>query len=272
VNPYTHKLEVADGDVIGLLSDIHVPYHDAAAVRLAIECMEREGVNKVILNGDIADSGPASRHPKKQAQEILRWGTLANSVDPGRWIFEWARTREAHYMLGNHEKWVENQIETDPALADTATAVGLLGLPEDGDGWRVYASTDRLRFGSCVIEHGHGIFPSGSGGTNPGSRIKSVAPDQTTNIGHLHRKFAMFWTTFDHNEVLRTHAAIGNGHLSKPEAHEDYAGHYPGWQQSFELIRVWMDGKTPRYTIDQPEIFRDRRGRPVFEYNGKVYR
>lgn len=272
MNTNTHLLDVRDGDLIAVINDIHIPHHDDPACRLFVECCEREGVNIVIPNGDIHDCGPASRHPDKKAAEILEVGTLAESAAPGRWLIDWFRTRECHYPLGNHERWVERAIANDPVLADTATVMGLLGLPEDGDGWRVYPSSARLRFGSCVIEHGHGIFPSGSGGQNPGSRIKSLAPNQTTSIGHLHRKFAMFWTTPDKYGVPQTHAAIGNGHMSIPESHEGYAGAYPGWQQSFELIRVWMDGKTPRYTIDQPEIFRDRRGRPLFEYNGRKYK
>lgn len=261
--------DVPDGSVIGVLSDIHIPHHDERAVRLAIECMEDAGVTHVILNGDIWDCGPASRHEGKRKRAALDEGCLRESVAAGLWIAEWARTRPCRYIRGNHEKWVEDYIAQSPELKG-ATAESVMGLWEDGDGWEVLPSGSRVRLGSRVWEHGDGLFKS-SGGVNPGARIKARAPDQSTSVGHLHRKFAHYWTSEDENGVSRTRAALGNGHLSMPSAHYDYAGTYQDWQQSFEITRVWYEGTRPRFTTDQPEIHRDRRGRPMFEYQGKVY-
>ncbi len=265
------RTDVADGSVIAVLSDVHVPSHDAEALKLVIECCEVAGVTHVILNGDIADCGPASRHAGKKRRAVLDEGSLRESVDKGAWLFNWARTRPCIYLLGNHERWVEDCIAESPELKGSSV-MHLMGLPDDGDGWQVLPSKSRIRLGSRCWEHGDGMFPSGSGGMSPGNRIKGLAPDQTTSVGHLHRKFATFWSSPDEHEVPRTRGAYGNGHLSKPESHEDYAGTYLNWQQSFELTRVyWLDGK-PRFTTDQPEIHRDRRGRPVFEFNRRVYR
>lgn len=262
--------DVPSGSVIGVLSDVHVPHHDRPAVELAVQCLEDAGTTHVILNGDIADCGPASRHEGKRKKAALDEGCLRESVDVGRWLFDWARTRPCVYVLGNHEAWVEKYIEQSAELKGT-TAISLMGLPADGDGWTVLPSMGRVRLGSRCWEHGDGFFKSGSGGANPANRIRTLAPDQSTSIGHLHRKFSAFWSSVDEHGVSRTRAAYGNGHLSLPEAHEDYAGSYLNWQQSFEVTRVyWVDGK-PRFTTDQPEIHRDKRGRPVFEYNGKVY-
>ena len=256
-----------------MLSDLHIPHHDERAVRLAIECMEDAGVTHVILNGDIADCGPASRHEGKKKRAVLDEGCLKESVAAGLWIYEWARTRgpgRTKLIRGNHEKWVEDYIGQSPELKGS-TPESVLGLWEDGDGWDVLPSGSRVRLGSRVWEHGDGLFKSG-GGANPGVRIKSRAPDQSTSVGHLHRKFALYWTSEDEHGVPRTRAALGNGHLSMAEAHEDYAGTYLDWQQSFEITRVWYEGAKPRFTTDQPEIHRDRRGRPMFEYHRKVYR
>jgi Zn-dependent M28 family amino/carboxypeptidase len=146
-----------------------------------------------------------------------------------------------------------------------------MGLWEDGDGWEVLPSKSRITYGNRCWEHGDALFPSGSGGQNPGNRVKSLVPDRTTSIGHLHRKFQSFWTTPDSDGVLRTRGIYGNGHMSKVEAHEDYAA-YANWQVSFEITRVYfVDGK-PRFTTDQPEIHRDKNGHPAFEYAGKLYR
>ena len=264
------KEQIPDGSKIAVFHDIHVPHHDERAMRLAVECCEAAGVTHVVLDGDIADCGVSSRHEGKRMRDTIDLGTLP--IRDGRWIYEWARTRPCWLMRGNHERWVEERIATDPTLADTVSVERLLGLPEDGDGWKVIPSEGRLRLGSLVIEHGHGIFPSGSGGQNPGQRIRQVAPNQTTLIGHLHRKFALWWTVHNDDGICKTYGAYGGGHMSKLEAHAGYAGGYPGWQQGFEILNVWYHDDKPRFSIDQIEVYRDRRDRPLFEYRGRVYR
>ncbi len=264
------QAEVPDGSIIAVLSDIHIPHHDDRALRLVVECCEAVGVTHVILNGDIADCGPASRHEGKRKQAVLDEGSLRESVAAGLWLYEWARTRPCIYLLGNHEAWVENCIKQSPELKGT-TPAELMGLWDDGDGWEVLPSLSRIRLGSRCWEHGDGFF-KGSGGANPGARIKARAPDQTTSVGHLHMKAASFWSSEDELGIPRTRGAFFNGHLSLPEAHGDYAGTYMNWQQSFELTRVWYEGDRPRFTTDQPEIHRDKRGLPIFEYQGRVYR
>lgn len=268
----THCLsprDVPDGSILGILHDVHIPYHDEPALRLAIECFERVGVTHAILAGDIADCGVASRHPSKRAKDTIALGSLADSVDPGRWLYAWARTRRCFLMRGNHEKWVEEQIASDPTLS-SVTVEGLLGLPDIG--WTVLKSTDRLRLDSLVIEHGHGVFASGSGGSNPGARIQQRAPNQLTIIGHLHRRFQTWWTLCNARGEPRTYGAVGGGHMSLEHTHADYAGGYPNWQQSFEIVRVWYVDGRPRFTVYQPEIYRTRRGLPTFELEGHVYR
>jgi predicted phosphodiesterase len=263
------KKEVPDKSVIAVLSDIHIPHHDERAVRLAIECCEDAGVTHVILNGDIADCGPASRHDKKKRAAVLDEGTLRESIAPGLWIYEWARTRPCWYILGNHEAWVEDLISESPELKGTETTE-LMGLWGNGNGWEVLPNRSRLIYGTRVWEHGNRIFPKGDGGENPHARIKKLRPHHTTSVGHLHKRFAFYWTVTDEWDRPVTKGAHGNGHLSVPESHDDYAAD-ASWQHSFEITRVsFVDGK-PTFSTDQPEIKRDRKGRPFLDYNGRMY-
>src|SRR5262249_42925735 len=155
INRKLTRTEVPDGSVIAVLSDIHVPHHDDRAIRLVIECCEDVGVTHVVLNGDIADCGVGSRHPSKRARDAIEVGTLAASVKPGRWIYDWARTRPCWKIRGNHAAWIEQRIAEDPILT-AVTPEALLGLPESGAGWEVLPSKSSLRLGSLSIEHGDG--------------------------------------------------------------------------------------------------------------------
>lgn len=270
----TRKLtreDVPDGSLIAVFSDIHIPYQDERALDLAIECCEALGVTHTIANGDIGDCGPASRHPEKKKRAVLDEGCLKESIAAGITYYDWLRTRPCILVRGNHEAWVEDCIETSPELKGS-TPESLMGLWEDGDGWEVLPSMSRVTLGNRCWEHGDAIFPSGNGGANPLARIKALVPDRTTSIGHLHRMGTAFWTTPDEDGIPRTRGAYMNGHLSIPEAHEEYAGTYTNWQQSFELTRVYYDGSRPRFTTHQVEIHRDRYGKPIFEYGGRVYR
>lgn len=257
--------------VVLTINDVHVPHQDNRALKLIVSAAEDNGCTHVVANGDLHDCGVGSRHPSKKARDTIQWGTLGKSTKAGDWLWKWIRSKRAFWLRGNHEKWVEDKIAEDPALAEVQPE-DLLGLPRNGEGWEVLPSNSRLRLGSFVWEHGHGIFPKGNGGQNPAARIKSAAPHQVTFIGHLHRNFRAWWTMPDERGVDRVYGAMGNGHLSLPQSHEDYAGGYPGWQQSASLHYVYELGGRPRMTVDQIVILRDHRDRPYFEYRGRLYR
>ena len=265
------KQEVPDGSKILTINDVHIPGHDAHALDLVVEVAERFGVTHNIANGDIADCGPASRHEGKKKRAVLDEGCLRESIAAGIDYWDWLRTRPCSYTLGNHEKWVVNYIEASPELKGTSP-LELMGLPANGDGWEVLPPLSSVSLGNSSWEHGDAIFPSGNGGANPMARIKQTLPDRSTGIGHLHRKGELYWSTPDADGISRTRSARLIGHLSLPEYHEDYAGRYTNWQQSFELTEVYyVDGK-PRFTTYAIEIHRDRYGRPFFYFQGHLYR
>lgn len=262
------RRQVPNDSLLAVFSDVHIPIQDEAALRLAVEVSLGAGCTHVVLNGDVLDCGPVSRHVGKRARDVLRWGSLAESISPGRWFLDWAFSFPHWYLLGNHEAWVEIEQSTNPALAST-TVRDMLGLNRRV---RLLDSTSSLQLGSLNIQHGHGFWPRGSGGANPGARIKSLLPDQSTLVGHLHHDFQFLWTTRARRDHPAVRGAFGQGHLSLEHEHVEYAGKYPNWQQSWSLIRVYWDGEVPRFTITRPIIHRDRRGRPFCEAFGRVYR
>lgn len=255
---------------LGILSDIHIGVHDEDAVKVVVECMEAEGVDGLIANGDIHDCGPVSRHAGKAKRAALENGQLLEEAASGRWIVDWFRTRPTAYIPGNHEDWI-NDLALETNTVGTLTVASALGLPEGPD-FVVFPHGSQLRFGSLVVEHGDLLFPRGGGPANLARAILAKYPSQTTIAGHFHRDDFSCHTTPDHAGIARTHAAHTLGHLSDPRAHKEYAGRDPNWQQGAGIVRLWRDGGRIRFTVDHLMVHRDRYDRPVLEYAGRVYR
>lgn len=62
---------------VGILSDIHVPYHDETAVRTAIGHLHDLGIAALLLNGDIADFYAISRYMKDPSQRDFKGELVA---------------------------------------------------------------------------------------------------------------------------------------------------------------------------------------------------
>lgn len=259
------------GTKIAIFGDNHIGEHDEDVHKVLIECFEREGVDLVVANGDVHDCGPVSPHLGKQRRAALENGQLAEEAASGRWIVDWLMTRPCLYGVGNHEDWI-NDLALSTNTVGSLTVASALGLPHDRREFIVLPHGYQIRIGSLVIEHGDIVLGRSTGGVHLASRILSKYPNQTTVVNHFHHSDYSVATTVDRDGNLVSHAAYALGHMSDPNAHTEYAGRAPNWQQGGAIVRIWeADGK-PRYTIDQIEVHRDRRGRPIFEYNGKVYK
>lgn len=255
-----------------MVGDIHIGIHDEPALRALVECFEREGVDFVVANGDIHDCAAISRHAGKAALARLESGQLAEEIAGGEWFRRWLQTRPSIYGEGNHEDWI-NDVALATGTVGTLTVGRALGLPEATGLFTVAPHGYQIRAGSLVIEHGDVIFPrSGSGPANLARGILQRFPGQTTIVGHFHRQDAAWSTHFDARGIARSHAAFALGHVSLVNAHTEYAGRAPNWQQGAAIVDLWeADGKR-RFTVHQIEVHRDRRNRPIFEFNGHVYR
>jgi predicted phosphodiesterase len=100
------------------LSDIHFPFHDPIALNLALDRGEREKVDTVYLNGDIADFYRISTHD----QDPLRRFRLADEIEMVKAFLEHLRDRfpkaQIIYKEGNHEERLARNVWRDcPQLA-----------------------------------------------------------------------------------------------------------------------------------------------------------
>lgn len=259
-----------DGEIWGILSDIHFPGHDERALKIAIEIIEDAGATFLVVNGDGYDVTCLSDHekdpdaPKKFDKELA-------SAD---WFIAWLNTRgdRSRWILGNHERrWHRYLHRRTPELYGQP-----FPMPKEYRGKVLdgrLAEFPKLRAGNLVVEHGDSFWPRGTiTPANPAYNILDKAPDQTTIIGHVHKVSYFCRNSYDERGVRRTHAAHSAGHLSNPGGHSKYVGDYANWNQSFTIVFFnRVDGKI-RFNVVPVEIHRDGKNKPYALYNGKVYR
>lgn len=270
--PMVRKLtrdECPDGTVILWASDIHVPIQHEGGCRLMVECAERAGATRVVAGGDILDMNCLSKHAK-ESRRTVEHATILEEIAPGRWLLDWFATKQTDLILGNHEDRLKRFVDENPAfhgslvsnfarICELPTAINV--VPQGGE----------VRLGNLAMVHGDAEFKKGTGGQHPAAKLLSMAPDQSTICGHLHRMAQACRTTRDEDGIHRTRRAWTMGHMSVEEMHYGYVSKNPNWQLGFALIRVYWEGNRPRWTVYPIEVLFDRRNRPNFEFGGHVY-
>lgn len=191
---------------IGLLSDIHIPYHDLPAIYCALEYFQKVGVDCIMLNGDIIDcyqlsnfeKDPRKRHFAEEIEDCrLFLAALRKEFPSCRIIFK----------LGNHEERLEKYLMVKaPELLNLNEfeLKNLLKLDE----LKIEPQTcDKqiFKFKSLNIIHGHEIGKSFIPAVNP-ARGLYLRAKTSTICGHFHRgsehtekdlngKVTKYWST-----------------------------------------------------------------------------
>jgi len=169
---------------IGILSDIHFPYHDLQALTCAIKHLKEQEIDCLYLNGDIQDFYSISRHEKEKDMRDFK-----REVDMNRDFLQRLRdifrTIPIYYKLGNHEnrfaRSLQLQAEEFAQLHDLQFDIFFrldkLGITmiEDWQG---------MEMGDLLVGHGHEWY--GAGGINPSQNLLNKTLCNTL-IGHVHR-------------------------------------------------------------------------------------
>lgn len=98
----TSPVHLAPG-MIGIISDVHIPYHDLEAVYTALEYMDKKDIDTLLINGDLVDFYQISRFSKdptranvlKERDMTLEFFEMLRAVFPDVQIV---------YKIGNHEE------------------------------------------------------------------------------------------------------------------------------------------------------------------------
>lgn len=175
-----------------VLCDIHLGYHDIAAIKCAIQYLLKENVENIVLNGDTLDAHKLSRWQQrkddialeveiKMAKQFL---TNLQLSFPKAKIF---------FKIGNHEDRLEKFILSNAAMFEgLVTWEGLLGLEKRGI--NLIESMQLINCNGIWIAHGHELQISS--GKNPAAKLLEKTFSNVC-MGHLHRTSTAIHTSLE---------------------------------------------------------------------------
>lgn len=238
-----HELHITGKHRILIISDLHVPYHDAAAVKAALDYGKQQRVDIVYINGDFADFYAVSRHDKDPTR------TMKNEIEQCRKMLRHIRSRfpdaRIIFKVGNHEDRMERFLAKNaPVLLGVAEfqIPDILKLNELNI---EYVPSLGLTFmGRLPVYHGHELPQGMSSPVNPARGIW-MRVQESMICGHWHRSSV-------HTEKVGVHGKVKScwslGCLCNMTP--DYAP-VNRWSHGFAIVDTHEDGN---YEVDNKTI------------------
>jgi predicted phosphodiesterase len=179
-----HRMNVIGN--VGILSDVHVPYHSEIAVAAAVGFLKDQELSGLLLNGDIADFYAISRYMKDPKQRDFK-----GELEAVRNFLAYLRQEFPEipivYKSGNHEErwqhWLWQhaaEISDDPRMSLTAW----LGFTEHDI--ELVEDKRPVLLGKLPVLHGHEL-PSGMAAPVNVARGAFMKTLSTVLVGHSHR-------------------------------------------------------------------------------------
>jgi predicted phosphodiesterase len=179
-----HRMNVIGN--VGILSDVHVPYHSEIAVAAAVGFLKDQELSALLLNGDIADFYAISRYMKDPKQRDFK-GELEAVRDFLAYLRQEFPDIPIVYKTGNHEErwqhWLWQhaaEISDDPRMSLTAW----LGFTEHNI--ELVEDKRPVLLGKLPVLHGHEL-PSGMAAPVNVARGAFMKTLSTVMVGHSHR-------------------------------------------------------------------------------------
>jgi predicted phosphodiesterase len=179
-----HRMNVIGN--VGIMSDVHVPYHSEIAVAAAVGFLKDQELTALLLNGDIADFYAISRYMKDPKQRDFK-GELEAVRDFLAYLRQEFPDIPIVYKTGNHEErwqhWLWQhaaEISDDPRMSLTAW----LGFTENNI--ELVEDKRPVLLGKLPVLHGHEL-PSGMAAPVNVARGAFMKTLSTVMVGHSHR-------------------------------------------------------------------------------------
>jgi predicted phosphodiesterase len=171
---------------VGIISDVHVPYHSEVAVAAAVAFLKQQSLAGLLLNGDIADFYAISRYTKDPTQRDFK-GELEAVRDFIAYLRQEFPDIPIVYKSGNHEtRWRDwlwqhaAEISDDPRMSLGAW------LNLDKHGVLLVEDQRPVMLGKLPVLHGHEL-PRGMAAPVNVARGAWMRTLSTCLVGHSHR-------------------------------------------------------------------------------------
>ncbi|MEY4374058.1 MAG: hypothetical protein RL760_224, partial [Candidatus Eisenbacteria bacterium] len=142
--------------LVAFASDIHIPDHDAFAVRAFLRWLSDARPDAVVLGGDVLELESCSGH----GGNIHSAPLFTHEIECGNRFLDdlqaAAPSAEIHYLEGNHETRLKRKVDTHiPTLTGALSLPDLLRLSDRGISWLPYGKV--LRLGQSKLGFTHGV-------------------------------------------------------------------------------------------------------------------
>ena len=227
-----HRIDVVGA--VGILSDVHVPYHSERAVLAAVQHLKEEQVQALLLNGDIADFYAISRYMKDPKKRDFK-----GEMEAVREFLGWLRDEFTGIPIvmkaGNHEeRWNHWLWQHGPEISDDRlmSLSAWLHLPQHDI--ELVEDQRPVMLGKLPVLHGHEL-PKGMAAPVNVARGAFLRTLSTVLVGHSHRTSNHAEADMWHHEV----ACWSTGCLC--DLRPDYA-RINRWNHGFAVVTVHKDG------------------------------
>jgi len=231
-----------------VLADVHLPFHDEEATRVALEYGKRAEVDAIVLLGDLMD-----------CYSISRWVTdprmrnLAKELDAARQFLEMLREAwpdaKIIYKAGNHEERWESYLY--------CRAPDLVGVP-DFEMDKVLRLADmnivwldrmrHIKLGRLNMVHGHEFGVSAYSPVNA-ARGLFMRAKAISMCGHFHQSSQHSETTMeDHNIACWSVGTLG-------DLHPRYRRYNTRWNNGFALVNMTGGFRVQNMRIIKGEVY-----------------
>lgn len=183
--PWTpHVMDVVGP--VGILSDVHVPYHSGVAVKAAVEFLKTQSLAAILLNGDIADFYAISRYMKDPSKRDFK-----GELEAVRAFLAWVRQTFPGIPIvlkeGNHElRWKHWLFQHASEISDDKRMSLSAWLDLDDHGITLVEDQRPVMLGKLPVLHGHEL-PKGMAAPVNVARGAWMRTLSTVLVGHSHR-------------------------------------------------------------------------------------
>lgn len=219
---------------VGIISDVHVPYHSEIAVAAAIGFLKDQNLAALLLNGDICDFYSISRYMKDPRQRDFK-GELEAVRDFLGWLRQEFPGISMVLKAGNHEERFNHWLWQHAAEISDDRRMSLTAwLDLDKHGIELVEDQRPIMLGKLPVLHGHEL-PKGMAAPVNVARGAFLRTLSTVLVGHSHRTSNHAESDMWHHEV----ACWSTGCLC--DLRPDYA-RINRWNHGFAVVTVHKGG------------------------------